>query len=189
MVNFNYIVLESKMLRLRFLTHWVDICPIFAFLVRQLNNLANKMLTRKNTRILENSRSIREICLVSNSDNFSTMNQKSSQVVLKLWKVCILMAMDQSNYVTKSYITRSCEITFLIYKIFFRKFRKHSKRQWSTYVKFFPVEIFFKNWKTYWQLQLNVNIFAKFSLKRSWQRFFSFCCIFQIFSKIFCKMK
>ena len=49
---------------------------------------------------------------------------------------------------------------------------------------------FEKNWKAYRQLQLTVKMFAKFSLKRSWQTFFIvFCWIFQLVKKIFCKTK
>ena len=57
-------------------------------------------------------------------------------------------------------------------------------------LNFFLVTKFEKNFKTYRQLQLIVKLFAKCSLKRSWQTFFVvLCCIFQISKKTFCKIK
>ena len=68
---------------------------------------------------------------------------------------------------------------------------------WETYLKTIKHVIKFnfrkqkkKIRKTYQQLQLTVKFCAEFSLKAKLKDFFIvFCCIFQNFIKIFCKMK
>ena len=99
----------------------------------------------------------------------------STQLFLQnlfIWETCLrpwIIRITWLNYT----LIRSCKIPFSIHKRSFWKFVKHRKIQYSTFFNFF-----------------SVNIFAEFSLKRSWQTFFIlFCCIFQIFWKIFYKIK
>ena len=83
-------------------------------------------------------------------------------------------------------LIRSC-ITFLIYKISFWKFGKRNKKQYSTSVNFSLVKSF-KILQNLSIIKFNCKKFSKIFLNRSWQMFIIYC-IFQIFRKIFCKLK
>ena len=94
--------------------------------------------------------------------------------------------MDQRDHTWPNSCKSSFKITFSFYKIFCWKFRKYIRRLYRTSVNFVRLKIC----TVICNYRLIFQFFSKFVLKWRYQTGFTvFCYVYQIFRKIFCKLK